>query len=112
MKEGILRGAYVLLEYAASYWLEHILRDSMGHTTSGCLEELSHEIEDMTELRKNCAFQGSYNDPAPVIGLRSFEKAPDVYETLLHIHSFLRKRWREFSFADGKSASRSMRSEH
>ncbi|KAL8828541.1 MAG: hypothetical protein Q9191_002532 [Dirinaria sp. TL-2023a] len=104
IKEGILRGAYVLLDYAASYWLEHLPRVSVSHTKSGYLEDLAHIVENTINLRENETCEGSCSDPAPVVSLKRFEEeAPEVYEALLHVNSFLRKRWREYSLDDGES---------
>ena len=100
--EGIKRGVYVLQDYAASYWLDHILR---GSTTSGCPEYVSRCLEAMIERRKNWTWEGSCTDCAPPVHLKILkEEAPEVFETLVYIHSFLQRRWRELSLADGKSA--------
>lgn len=110
VNEGILLGAYVLQDCAASHWLEHILRGSTALKTSICLEDISRNIEKMIELRKNWTCEGSYTGRAPVNGLMLFEEqAPEVFEMLLHIHSFLRRRWREFSLDDGEAACKSIR---
>ena len=110
INEGILLGAYVLQDYAASHWLEHILRGSTDIKTSVSLEDVSRNIEKMIELRKNWTCEGLYTGRAPVTGLKIFEEqAPEVFETLLHIHSFLQKRWREFSLDDGEAACKLMR---
>ena len=100
--EGIFRGVYVLQDYATSHWLEHMLRGSADRKTSCCLEDVSRSVAEMIELRKNWTCEGSYTGLTPVTGLKIFEyKAPEVFETLLHIHSFLQRRWREFSLDDG-----------
>ena len=110
MNEGIIRGAYVLQDYAASYWLEHILRCSTDRKTSGCLEADPPNAEEMVEIRKNWTYEGSYTGRVPVTGLKFFEEnAPEVFDTLMDIHSFLKRRWREFSLADGMAAYRSTR---
>lgn len=110
INEGILLGAYVLQDYAASHWLDHILRGTTDTKTSRCLGEVSRNIEKMIELRKNWTCEGSYTARAPVNGLKILEDhAPEVFETLLHIHSFLQKRWREFSLDDGEAACKFMR---
>ena len=77
----------------------------MDHKTSGCPEDVSRCVEEMIERRKNWTREGSYTDRAPLVSLKSFEEeAPEVFETLMYIHSFLQRRWRELSLADGKSA--------
>ena len=108
IKDGIMRGAYVLLDYAVSYWLQHILRGSTNDMKSKCLGQVSDKVESMIALRRNWKCEGSEGKYAPIVGLKSFEeKAPEVYETLVHVHSFLRRRWRELSLDDGESASTS-----
>ena len=108
--EGILLGAYVLQDYAASHWLEHILRGSRNLKASSCVKDVSRNIEKMIELRKNWACDDSYIGRAPAHGLRIFEKyVPEVFETLMHIYSFLQRRWRELSLDDGEAACKSIR---
>ena len=64
----------------------------------------------MIELRKNWACDGSYTGRAPVHGLGLFEEqVPEVFETLMHIYSFLQRRWRELSLDDGEAACKSIR---
>ena len=110
ISEGILLGAYVLQDYAASHWLEHILRGSRNLKTSSCVKDVSRVIEKMIELRKNWTCDGSYTGRAQVHGLGIFEEqAPEVFETLLHIYSFLQRRWRELSLDDGEAAWKSVR---
>ena len=105
MNERILRGIYVLQDYAASHWLDHILRGLTERKTNNCLEKTSRNVEEMIELRRNLTCEGSYTGRAPMNGLKVFEdQTPEVFETLLHIHSFLQRRWREFSLDDGKAA--------
>ena len=83
---------------------------STGRKTSGCPEGVSKHVEKMIELRKNWSWEGSYTGRAPVTRLKIFEENwPEVFETLVDIHSFLQRRWRVFSLADGKAACRSMR---
>lgn len=102
--EGIKRGVYVLQDYAASHWLDHILRGSTNRKTSGCPEDVSRCLEEMIERRKNRTWEGSCTDRAPPVNLETFEEeAPEVFEMLMYIHSFLQRRWREFSLADGQS---------
>ena len=109
ISEGMVRGVYVMQDYAASYWLEHILRGSTDRKTSGCSEGVSRHLKEMIELRENLMYESSYTGRAPVSGLKVFEKnAPEIFETLMHVHAFLQRRWREFSLADGKAARRSM----
>lgn len=103
ISEGIIRGVYVLQDYAAAYWLEHILKGSKDHKTSSCLEGVSRHVEEMIERRRNMTWEGSYTGRAPVTGLNVWEEiAPEAFETLVDIHPFLQRRWREFSLADGK----------
>lgn len=103
ISEGIIRGTYVLQDYAAAYWLEHILRGSNDHKKSRCLEGVSRHVEEMIERRKNPTWEGSYIGRAPVTGLKVWEEiAPEAFEILVDIHPFLQRRWREFSLADGK----------
>ena len=110
VEEGIIQGVYVLQDYATSYWLDHMLRGLTDRKTSGCPEDFSRSVEEMIERRKNLIWEGSCSDCAPLASLKSFqEEAPEVFETLMYIHSFLQKRWRELSLADGKSACKSRR---
>ena len=110
INEGILLGAYVLQDYAASHWLEHILRGSRNLKASSCVKDVSRSIEKMIELRKNWACDGSYTGRAPAHGLGIFEEqVPEVFELLMHIYSFLQRRWRELSLDDGEAACQSIR---
>ena len=107
VNEGIRWGVYVLQDYAASYWFDHILRGSTGRKTSGCPEDVTRCVEEMIERRKNWTWEGSCTDGAPLVSLKCIEEeAPEVYDTLMDVHSFLERRWRELSLADGKSACR------
>ena len=109
ISESILRGSYVLQDYAASHWLDHILRGLTERNTSNCIEKTSRNVEEMIERRRNWTCEGSYTARAPANSLKMLEdQAPEVFETLLHIHSFLQRRWREFSLDDGKAACISM----
>ena len=111
ISEGILLGAYVLQDYAASHWLEHILRGSRDLKTSTCVKDVSRVIEKMIELRKNWSCDGSYTGRAPVHGLGIFkEQVPEVFEILMEIYLFLRRRWRELSLDDGEAACKYKRS--
>ena len=97
-------------DYAASHWLEHILRGSKNVKMSSCVKDVSCNVEKMIELRKNWACDGSYTGRAPVHGLGLFEEqVPEVFETLMHIYSFLQRRWRELSLDDGEAACKSIR---
>ena len=110
ISEGMVRGVYFMQDYAASYWLEHILRGSTDRKTSGCPEGISRHVKKLIELRENLIYEGSYTGHAPVSGLKCFEEnEPELFEKLMHVHAFLQRRWREFSLADGKAARRSMR---
>ena len=105
MDEGIIHGVYILQDYAASYWLDHILRGSKDRKTSGCSEDVSRCVEEMIERRKNSIWEGSCTERASLVSLKWFEEeAPEAFETLMYIHPFLQRRWRELSLADGKSA--------
>ena len=105
----MIRGVYVMQDYVASYWLEHILRGLTDRKTSDCPEDVSHHLKEIIELRENLNYEGSYTGRAPVGGLKVFEnKNPEIFETLMHVHAFLQRRWREFSLADGEAARRSM----
>ena len=107
MDEGIIHGVYILQDYASSYWLDHILRGSKDRKTSGCPGDVSRCVEEMIERRKNWTWEGSCTERAPLGSLKSFdEEAPELFETLMYIYSFLQRRWRELSLADGKSACR------
>ena len=58
----------------------------------------------MIELRENSICEDSYTESAPINGLTIFkENAGETFEKLMRIHSFLQKRWRELSLADGKA---------
>ena len=110
ISDSIIRGVYVMQDYAASYWLEHVLRGPTDRKTSGCPERVSRLVKDMIELRENSIYEGSYTSRAPLSGLKIFEEdEPEISESLMHVYSFLQRRWREFSLADGKAAPRSMR---
>ena len=100
---AILRGAYVLQEYAVSHWLEHVIRGLSNSIEPPSLEQISCDIEAMVELRKNHDFEILPTGYVAHPSLRIFEaKTPEVFKALTAIHSFLQKRWSEYSLADGK----------
>ena len=100
---AIMRGAYVLQEYAVSHWLTHVIRGLSNCIESLSLEQISCDIEEMVELRKSHDFELLHTGHVAHPSLKIFEaKAPEVFKTLRHIHSFLQKRWSECSLADGK----------
>ena len=101
---GIMRGAYVLQEYAVSHWLEHVIRGLSNRNKRLSLKRISCDIEAIVELRENHGFERLHTGYVAHPSLRIFEaKTPHVFESLVIIHSFLQKRWSEYSLADGKA---------
>ena len=103
IRGGIMRGAYVLQEYSASHWLDHVARGLSKDNTSQSLEQLSGDIAAMVEQRKNSRCNEVRTGRVAHSSLKIFEKkTPELYATLVRIHLFLQKRWSEYSLADGK----------
>ena len=100
---AIMRGAYVLEEYAVSHWLKHITKGFSNSNNSLSLEQISGDIEAMVELRENYDYDTSHTGYAAHPSLKILEaKSPEVFRALVPIQSFLQKRWSECSLADGK----------
>ena len=105
--EGIMRGAYVLQDYAVSHWLEHVIRYLSNRNRRPSTEQIACDIKAMLELRQNHGFEKLHFGYGAHPGLKVFEaKTPEVFKALVSIHSFLQKRWSECSLADGKFLSR------
>ena len=103
---GIMRGAYVLQEYAVSHWLNHVIRGLSHHDKCLSLEQISCDIEAIVKLRENHGFERLHTDYVAYLSLKTFEaKTPHLFESLVIIHPFLQKRWSEYSLADGKVLS-------
>lgn len=103
---GIMRGAYVLQEYAVSHWLEHVIRGLSNRNQNLSLRQISYDIEAMVELRENHGFERLQTGYVAHPSLKILEaETPEVFKALIPIHSFLQKRWSEYSLADGKVPS-------
>lgn len=107
---GILRGAYILQDYVASHWLKHIINSVPKDEGSKSLKRLTSKIEEMVELRENQEQEGLHARRAAIPWLEVFktQASKRAFEALVICHSFLRKRWREYSLADGKVTSLQM----
>lgn len=105
VKSGILRGGYVLQDYAVSYWIEHVMRASSYGLSTQLTEQLSREIEETLTLRANSAFEEKRTAFITPSSLTLFEKpSSKTPSTLVQIWSFLLKRRRELSISEGKNA--------
>ena len=101
---GITRGAYALQEYVTSYWLDHIIQACAHGISSQVLQEVSHDIEKMIELRRNRDFISRQIRRGNIDGLRGFEKKSHrLFETLNQIFSFIQQKRREYSISNGKN---------
>ena len=104
--DGIMRGAYVLQDYAVSHWLEHVIRAISKRNKSLSLEQISCDIEAMVERRENHGFERLDTGYVAHPSLKIFEaQTPELFKQLVLIHGFLQKRWSECSLANGKVLS-------
>lgn len=99
MKERVLNGAYVLENYACQYWLDHVKRSE-----GMAIEELAGTIRTFLAIRRNPSFHvDCRSQPPSEPGLERFQKAHlDLYQNLMAVSDFWRRRKRELCFDDGK----------
>lgn len=100
---GILRGAYILQDYVASYWLQQIINSVPKGEGNDSLKKLIYGLEEMVELRENQRQEGLYARQVAAPWLKIFEgqASKKACEALFICHSFLRKQRQEFSLSDG-----------
>ena len=98
-----MRGAYVLQDYAISFWLEHIIKGSLDGRMGHSLEQISHDLEELVELRTNLSFEQSrlHRVAIPCHNILR-DTIPEMFETVVSLYSFYQIRWRERSLADGR----------
>lgn len=100
----ILSGGYVLQSYAVSQWLEHVRNAA---TQKSCLQsfpKLCDVINELIHKRMNMDFVESGNaTTASSIDFQSFSQDwPFVYEKLMEVDGFMKKRRRGLCLQDGK----------
>ena len=106
MLAGIERGAYVLLEYVASYWLDHIIRACSNGLPSQDLVDLTQEITKVIGTRQNQAFV-SIQAPrrlVPALGVFA-DQSKIVFETLLEVCSSNQRKRIEYSLLAGNATA-------
>ena len=103
MLAGIERGAYVLLDYVASYWLDHIVQTCSHDMASQDFAKLTQDIEGMIGTRRNSKFVPVRACRSSVLALDVFtNRSKIVYETLLETCSSDQRKRIEYSLSDGE----------
>lgn len=95
---NLLNGVYVLENFACTSWLFHV--EQAGKEAEN---DLLPHVSDLLTQRSNPSYT-KVNSTADTDQLDSFKDASaEVHEKLKEIKAFLRRRWQDLSFNDGKN---------
>jgi hypothetical protein len=98
----ILSGDYVLFMYAADEWLEHIWQCARDLAQEQ-LQSLRNILSTFAEARENYFFQAVIKGHhAARDEFQPFQAWPNLYETLIHMDSFMRKQRSDLLEQNGK----------
>jgi len=104
----ISSGAYVLQSYAISQWLEHVKNASTEKACSQQVAKLCYAIDKFIHKRVNINLVESVKVPTSARGeFQSFQQDLPIYEKLMEIDGFMKKRQKGLCLQDGKVNRRS-----
>jgi hypothetical protein len=86
----ILNGDFVLLEYAALQYLDHIKRWMANKTHDNSMEQISTALSQLFEFRQNYFVDSSAPPSEPFINeFKAFQAVPDLQHRLASAWTFL-----------------------
>ena len=84
----VLGGDFVLLEYAALEYLEHIKAWMKNKSSQDSFERISAVLSQLFRIRENSTFNGSASSEPFVVQFAPFEENPEFQQTLTSAASF------------------------